>query len=166
MKIMINDDVNMIIFLNKKYLGKIDFNNREKLENYFQKLLKTLKDYYNINLQGYYDIDVYLDSIYGVVLELHKENIEYFGYFDDEIEMQLIFHNTHFLYEIEEPFWIDHHVKSHISIYRYQNKLYLKINDDLSYVLLGKIIEHSKIRYQLNYHLIEKEKNLVAISEK
>lgn len=161
MKIIINDDVNMIIFLNKMYLEEIDFHDCDKLERYFRKLFKTLKEHYNIPISGYYEIQVYLDTSYGVILELNHQELEYFGYFDDEIEMQLIIHNSIFLYEIEEPFWIDSHLKSKISLYQYRKKLYLKINDPIDFISLGKIIEHSKIKYQLDTKMIVKEKNLV-----
>ena len=112
MKIIVNDDINMIIFLNKIYLNQIDFEDKEKLEIYFRKLLKTLKEFYKININGYYEINVYVDNNYGVILELKKEEIEYFSYYEDEVDMQLIVHNTVFLYEIEDYFWIEKELKN------------------------------------------------------
>ena len=52
MKIIVNDDINMIIFLNRMYLDDIDFKSKDELEIYFQKLLKILKTYYKINIQN------------------------------------------------------------------------------------------------------------------
>lgn len=163
MKIIINDDINMIIFLNKLYLDDIDFNNKSELEMYFQRLLKILKIYYKISINGYYEINVYIDKYYGVILKLKKEEIEYFGYFDDEVDMQLIIHNTTFLYEIEDCFWIDDELKKKILLYKHNNKLYAIINQKIDHLSLGKIMENSIIRYDLDNKIILKEKNLITI---
>lgn len=163
MKVIINDDVNMIIFLNKMYLKEIHFHEYDELEKEFKNLLKVLKRYYHINISGYYDVDVYLDSFYGAVLELNHEEMEYFGYFDDEIEIQLKIRHIDFLYKIEDPFFLDSSLKSKVSIYKYKQKLYLKINKKIDDFLLGKIIENSKIQYKLDYNMIIKEKNLVNV---
>ena len=150
MKIIVNDDINMIIFLNKIYLNQIDFEDKEKLEIYFRKLLKTLKEFYKININGYYEINVYVDNNYGVILELKKE------------EIQLIVHNTVFLYEIEDYFWIEKELKNKILLYKYNKKIYMVINHNIDDILLGKIIENSNLKYKDNQKII-KEKNLITI---
>ena len=162
MKIIVNDDINMIIFLNKIYLNQIDFEDKEKLEIYFRKLLKTLKEFYKININGYYEINVYVDNNYGVILELKKEEIEYFSYYEDEVDMQLIVHNTVFLYEIEDYFWIEKELKNKILLYKYNKKIYMVINHNIDDILLGKIIENSNLKYKDNQKII-KEKNLITI---
>lgn len=162
MKIIVNDDINMIIFLNKIYLNQIDFEDKEKLEIYFRKLLKTLKEFYKININGYYEINVYVDNNYGVILELKKEEIEYFNYYEDEVDMQLIVHNTVFLYEIEDYFWIEKELKNKILLYKYNKKIYMVINHNINDILLGKIIENSNLKYKDNQKII-KEKNLITI---
>ena len=162
MKIIVNDDINMIIFLNKIYLNQIDFEDKEKLEIYFRKLLKTLKEFYKININGYYEINVYVDNNYGVILELKKEEIEYFSYYEDEVDMQLIVHNTVFLYEIEDYFWIEKELKNKILLYKYNKKIYMVINHNVDDILLGKIIENSNLKYKDNQKII-KEKNLITI---
>ena len=162
MKIIVNDDINMIIFLNKIYLNQIDFEDKEKLEIYFHKLLKTLKEFYKININGYYEINVYVDNNYGVFLELKKEEIEYFSYYEDEVDMQLIVHNTVFLYEIEDYFWIEKELKNKILLYKYNKKIYMVINHNVDDILLGKIIENSNLKYKDNQKII-KEKNLITI---
>ena len=163
MKIIINDDINMIIFLNKMYLLNIDFNNEENIEKYFKKLLKKLKNYYNININGYYEIDVYIDKLYGVVLELEKQELEYYGYFDDEVDMQITIYNKEFVYEIKDYFWIDDKIKNKTKIYKYKNKLYLVVKEKIKELELGKILEHSKIIYNLNNNLIIREQNELEV---
>ena len=162
MKIIVNDDINMIIFLNKIYLNQIDFEDKEKLEIYFRKLLKTLKEFYKININGYYEINVYVDNNYGVILELKKEEIEYFSYYEDEVDMQLIVYNTVFLYEIEDYFWMEKELKNKILLYKYNKKIYMVINHNIDDILLGKIIENSNLKYKDNQKII-KEKNLITI---
>lgn len=163
MKIIVNDDINMIIFLNRMYLDDIDFKSKDELEIYFQKLLKILKTYYKININGYYEINVYIDKNYGAILELKKEELEYFGYFEGEVDMQLIIHNSDFLYEIEDYFWIDSDLRKKISLYKYNNKIYMKIIKNIDNITLGKVIENGKIKYHLDSKIIAKEKNLINI---
>ena len=150
------------MILNKIYLNQIDFEDKEKLEIYFHKLLKTLKEFYKININGYYEINVYVDNNYGVILELKKEEIEYFSYYEDEVDMQLIVHNTVFLYEIEDYFWIEKELKNKILLYKYNKKIYMVINHNVDDILLGKIIENSNLKYKDNQKII-KEKNLITI---
>ena len=124
--------------------------------------MKTLKEFYKININGYYEINVYVDNNYGVILELKKEEIEYFSYYEDEVDMQLIVHNTVFLYEIEDYFWIEKELKNKILLYKYNKKIYMVINHNIDDILLGKIIENSNLKYKDNQKII-KEKNLITI---
>jgi len=163
LKIIINDDINMIIFLNRLYILDIDFKQPENIEKYFKNLLKKLSDYYDINISGYYEINVYIDKFYGVVLELEKQELEYYGYFDDEVDMQIIIHDKDFIYEIKDYFWIDDELKKKTKLYKYKSKLYLFINEKINDLELGKILEHSKIIYKLDNDLITRKQNELGV---
>ena len=76
--------------------------------------------------------------------------------------MQLIVHNTVFLYEIEDYFWIEKELKNKILLYKYNKKIYMVINHNIDDILLGKIIENSNLKYKDNQKII-KEKNLITI---
>lgn len=158
MKIIIDDDINMIIFLNRTYLKNIDFDDQTKLEEYFEELLLKLKNYYLINIQGFYEINVYIDKYYGVVLELQKQDIEYFGYYDTEVDMKIIIHNSEFLYKIDDFYWIDEKILKKINLYKHKGNIYLKIDKYVKNAEMATIVENSKIRYKNNYIIQEKNK--------
>ena len=48
------------------YLEEINFDDKEQLEKYFQKLFRLLKLNYQIEISGYYEIDIYIDDFYGI----------------------------------------------------------------------------------------------------
>lgn len=156
MHIKIIDELNMIIYLNKFKLGNIDFNKREDLQDYFKNLFFNLKVYYNIDVNGFYNINVFKDRFYGIVLEIEKEDLDYMEYFNGSIDMNISIQSQNFLYEIDDYFNIDKKILDKIKIYQYKNKLYLEIIEELSNINMAKICEFSKIIYQDNVNTIIK----------
>ena len=142
MKIIINDDINMIIFLNKEYL-KIDFNNIDELEDYFKDLFLTLKNIYNIKLNGFYYIEVFVDKNYGVILELEKEELEYIDYYDNQVDMRVTVNDSEFMYLIN-----DYDLNDIMEIYSFQNNLYGKLKKQINRIKMGEILEKGKIIYK------------------
>ena len=69
------------IYLKKEIIGNINLRDKEILENYLRDLFKKLKDKYDIEIFGYYEIIVYIDEFYGVILHLEKEELDYYDYF-------------------------------------------------------------------------------------
>ena len=114
MKIIINDRI--IIYLNNEYLKYKNYD-ISKIEEYFKSIFQTLKYCYNLEIYGYYEIDVYIDKNYGIVIEMEKDDIDFECY--DQIDMRVTFHNQKFLYQIED---IEYNKK----IYKYKNKYYIK----------------------------------------
>lgn len=114
MKIIINDKI--IIYLNNEYLKYKNYD-ISKIEEYFKSIFQTLKYCYNLEIYGYYEIDVYIDKNYGIVIEMEKDDIDFECY--DQIDMRVTFHNQKFLYQIED---IEYNKK----IYKYKNKYYVK----------------------------------------
>ncbi|MDD2435628.1 MAG: hypothetical protein PHO63_05190 [Bacilli bacterium] len=140
MKIEVKNDNNLIVFLNKKYTDKIDFSDRSSLESYFRQLFLKLKNNYQLKISGYYDINVYIDKYYGIILEMFQESIECFDYFNS-IDMKVnIITNSEFLYQVND-------FNKDYPVYIYRGKLYLRINKDISFIELGKIIENGIIIY-------------------
>ena len=144
MKIIINDDINMIIFLNKEYLT-INIDDSDNLENCFKELFLILKDIYDIKINGYYSIDVYVDSYYGAVLELVKEELEYIDYYDNQVDMRITIHDSNFVYKFEDYFLAR---KLNLNLYLYKNEVYGKINGLENNAQMGRIIENSEVLYK------------------
>lgn len=147
MKTCIQDN-KIILFIKKHHLEKIDFNNKKDLEKYFRKLFSILKENYDIKLNGYYTIDVYRDNYYGAVIELEKEDLEYYDYFDNQIDMRINNHgNVKILYLIEDYFDLDEEILKKSKIYLYKKHLYLDLINNLNNRLYAKLLEHSKLIY-------------------
>ncbi|MBQ9181940.1 MAG: hypothetical protein IJ134_04840 [Bacilli bacterium] len=160
MKFNIVSDTQIIIFLNKNYVSDINFKDKDELEDYFRFLFLNLKKNYNINFSGYYIINVYLDKYYGSVIELEKEEFEYYDSFTNQVDMRISVIDSNFLYEIEDPYFLDN--LDNFKIYTYKNKFYLQIEKDISNIQISNIVEHSNIVYSDTEDIIYKSE-LVTI---
>lgn len=140
-----------IIYLNQFNLINIDFNAMDILEDNFKKLIKKLNTYYHIDINGYYNINVYLDKYYGAILQMEKEDIGYYDYFDnDTIAMRIKKIETSFLYEVDDTLFAKNFFNKFKLITK-NNHIYLKIIDDLSYKEYLLLTEMSKIIYDKHY---------------
>ena len=136
-----------IIYLNQFNLIDIDFKNMNILEDSFKKLLKKLNNYYHIDINGYYNINVYIDSYYGAILQIEKESLDYYDYFEsDTIAMRIKKIDADFLYEVED-FLFAKDFLNKFKLITKNNHIYLKIIDDLSYKEYLLLTEMSKIVY-------------------
>lgn len=121
MKIEI-DDEDIILFLRKDKIKKFDFNEIEEIEEYFRTLLLKLEENYHIQIEGFYNIQVFLDKKEGMVLKLQKEDIDYYHSFH-QIEMRIMKEDTCFLYQVDD---ILDFLNLNVDIYQYQNQFYIK----------------------------------------
>lgn len=154
MKIVINDDNNLIIYINKMYLKDIDFNDNLELQKYFKNILSKLNYYYNIIINGYYELDIYTDPLYGIIIELEKLENDYLDYYDDEVELHIVLHNTNFLYQLEDYFF-NLKIKNKFDYYLYKNNLFTKIKKELNEYEFGTLLECSSINYKDNENIIK-----------
>ncbi|MGE5456442.1 MAG: hypothetical protein ACM3O4_05005 [Ignavibacteriales bacterium] len=140
MKVDIKNENDLIVFLNNKYIENINFNDRNNLETYFRSLFLKLKNIYGINITGYYNINVYINEYFGVVLEMLKEPLECLDYYNS-VDMQVnIIKDCEFLYQVNDFY-------DKYRMYFYKNKLYLRISKDISFIELGKLLENSVLVY-------------------
>lgn len=148
MKVDIIDENNIIVFLNQFFTKDMNFLDKNLLEDQFRKLFLKLKDTYNIEINGYYDINIYIDKYYGSVLEIKKEEIEYLDYFDDQIDMRIIISKySVFLYKIIDIFEIPKNILKDSLIYKYKNNLYLELKKNIDNIEMGKLLENSFLVY-------------------
>lgn len=141
MKLCVEEDF-YIVYLNKFNLVDIDFSNLDNIEIYFKKILNKIKNKYNIEISGFYLIDIYIDDIYGAVIEIKKEFDDFYEY-DNKIEMTVFMHNTKFLYQIND---IINFINKGYPIYKYKSKYYLEIPKEKRKEI-GRILEFSEIKY-------------------
>ena len=148
MKVYFVDDIFVIHYYEKK----IEEIKKETIEHIIKPILLKIKKIYNIKFEGYYIVNVYLDSYYGIVFEIIKEDLDYF--FNDTVEMQINIMEDHgFLYQIEEiPSFKG-------NIYEKDGKLYFELKEKLNFIEYGKLLEISTIVY--DEEVIEIKKNKI-----
>ncbi len=139
------DEFTIDIYLKKEIIKNIDINNRTNLEKYLKELFIILKDYYNLEILGFYNITIFNDKYYGIILHLKKENIDYYNYFNSEVDMHLLVINTEFLYLVND---IPIDIKEKVDIVIKNSNIYLKIIDKLSNLEMMKLLENSQIIYK------------------
>ena len=157
---LIVDNNKFIVFLNKD--ENIDFDNKTKMEKYFKDLFSKIKNKYNVDISGYYNIDIYIDKYYGSIIEIEDEQLDYYTYFN-QIDMEInVLKNSLFLYEIGYEF-LDKKILDKVICYKIKDKIYLQIISDIDDLLLAKIIEYGHILYGKEVDKIVKQGKKVKL---
>lgn len=141
MKINIIDDSTFIVFHHKT------INDKKELETFLNNIFKRIKEKYNINVNGYYDIDIYINEKYGEIIEINKEDLTYYDLFSNKIEMQVnIINDSLFLLEISDILYKDIYLNK--SIIKYNNKFYIDINniEDITLYENGNLIYGKELK--------------------
>lgn len=145
MKIELVSDNKIVLFLNKLILKDFNVDNPRYWEKYIRKLIINLKDNYDIKLNGEYNAKVYINDMYGIIIELIKLD-DYFSFLDDIVDMRVLFNlDSNFLYEVDDYFYIDY-LGDNIEKYYYNNKYYYKIKNIDNKDLI-RLSDFSKIIY-------------------
>jgi len=136
------DELILDIYIKKELIDNIDFNNKDDLQKYLKNLFKILKNKYSVVIEGFYDITVYVDKFYGVVIHMEKDDIEYYDYFKNQVDMRIITIDTSFLYLVED---IPNDLINKVDVIIIDKDIYLKIKEELSKVEMMKLLEISKV---------------------
>ena len=142
MNIKFIDELILDIYIKKELIDNIDFNNKEDLQKYLKKLFKILKNKYGVVIEGFYDITVYVDKFYGVVIHMEKDDMEYYDYYRNQVDMRIITIETSFLYLVED---IPKYLLNKVDIIIIDKNIYLKIKEELSKVEMMQLLELSKV---------------------
>jgi len=103
----------IVYIYDKKYINN-------DIEDMIKNILNILKEYYNINITNSYDLNLYINKYYGMILEINKKNINSINNIVN-IDLKLL-KDTLFLYEVDDPLdYIDN------EIYYYNNKYYINL---------------------------------------
>ena len=145
MSIKFIDEITFDIYIKKDLVDNIDFNNKDDLEKYLKKLFKILKNKYDILIEGFYDITVYKDKYYGVVIHLEKEDLEYYNYIKNQVDMKVVTIDTEILYLVDDiPFEIINKININIK----NNNILIKLKQELTNLEMMKLLEFSKVVYK------------------
>lgn len=156
MKLLFDND-KIIVFLNNFYTDKIDFNDNRITEKFMHKLISKLKYKYTLDFSGYYDIIIYLDEIYGAVISIAKEELEYFDCFNGQIEMSIKVVKNIFLYELNEL--IESDLLNKFIIYKNKEVFYLRPKETISNIEMGKLLENTRVIFN------QATKEIMRVSE-
>lgn len=145
------------------YLSDMDFSleeNIDVLEEKFREIFLHLKGLYDIDIKGYYRIDIYKDKFYGVIVEIEKEEFEYFDCFDNQVDMRISIHDDFIFYEFDDFFSVPETLSKKLQFYIYHDKIYGKLNDFVSEIDGSKLQEYSSsVLYGSNTKYILQKKN-------
>ena len=126
---MLSNTIIVYLLDNKKYNEDSDI--KKILINVFDNLEK----YYNITFTSDYNLDLYINRYYGMILEI-KENEDFI--YDKIVNLKLnVLRDTLFLYEVDDPLeYINY------EIYYYNDKFYVNAKrEDIN------LIENSNLVY-------------------
>jgi len=126
---MLSNTIIVYLLDNKKYNEDSDI--KKTLINVFDNLEK----YYNITFTSDYNLELYINRYYGMILEI-KENEDFIC--DDIVNLKLnVLRDTLFLYEVDDPLeYINY------EIYYYNDKFYVNAKrEDIN------LIENSNLVY-------------------
>lgn len=139
---LIQYDDDYVFFLNRLYIKNIDFDNNKDVTNYINGVLKKISDCYHIQLKGFYKIYVYINEIYGIILEVMKMD-DYGDYDVDSVDLKIIIKNKSKFFLETSNYDI---VKNMKEFYLSNNKYYF----DIKYIIndFNKYIEHFDIIYK------------------
>ena len=109
---MLSNTIIVYLLDNKKYNEDSDI--KKILINVFD----NLKKYYNITFDSDYNLELYINRYYGMILEI-TENEDFI--YDDIVNLKLnVLRDTLFLYEVDDPLeYINY------EIYYYNDKFYV-----------------------------------------
>lgn len=145
MSIKFIDEYTFDIYVKNIMLKNIDFDNKSDLEKYLKNMFIVLNDKYNIHIEGFYEICVYIDKHYGAIFHLEKENYDYYDYYKNQVDMRITKNNKDFLYVVED---IPKCLLNKVNVLIKNNKIYLKIKKCLSNYEMMLLSENSEIIYE------------------
>ena len=146
MNLKVIDDDNFVLFIiDKKIIPNIDDN---KVATFLKKTFLKIKENFNIDIYGYYDVNIYLDKYYGMIIKLSRTELEYLSYYDKQIEMKIIVSDNQVFYRVFDIYSLDKRIIKNSDVYLYEDKTYLELKKEINFILLGNLLENSEIVYE------------------
>ena len=87
LKIKLLSENSFLVFV----IDKIpNIKNDQELSDYLKSVFEIIKEKNQFDIYGYYDVLIYKDINYGLIIKLDKEELEYFNCYNKQIEMILL----------------------------------------------------------------------------
>jgi len=146
MRLEVIDDDNYKVFINNDYMDDFDIDNNNELGKYIKKVILKIRKIYNVILEGFYEVHVYMLKYLGMIFEI--KNID--RYLSKTIDLKIIVHNDEEVY-LQIP---EYELLGKYKYLKYlDNYFYLNINDIEEDNLY--LIEHYKIVYGDSLQLLK-----------
>ncbi len=155
MKVIIDNEKNILLYLPA---FQMDFHAMDQVEKELRNIFLRLKYYYFIDIQGFYEVKVYKDRHYGLILELKKDLLEYFDYYEDEIEMRIELIEVDFVYEVKDILELPKEIREKSELYLVKNKYYVQVKEEIE---MEKLLENVLGFHYKNNPFLLKEKNRI-----
>ena len=139
MKIKFIDDLTFNIYVSKEEISKIDIKNQEALEKYLKLIFNKIKNRYNIIVEGFYNVIIYIDKSFGIIFNLNKEKLDYYDYFNGQIDLNITIKEVEFLYKIDN---VSNSLLNKLELKQINNNIYYRINKELNNKEYMYLIEH------------------------
>lgn len=147
MKLDVEED-SFIVYLNKDYIQEIDFKIKKQVETCFKGIFNKIRRRLNKDINGFFSIKVFLNNEFGAILLLNKEELEYYDYFANQVDMQIeIEYDAKILLEFEDI--LNMNITDTI-VYLYNNKYYINYIKDIKYVEFANVIYGDKAEFIIN----------------
>lgn len=144
MKIKLLSENSFLVFVTNKIPN---IKNDQELSDYLKNVFEIIKEKTKFDIYGYYEVLIYKDINYGLIIKLDKEELEYFNCYNKQIEMKIaIAEESNILYCIDNLEILKKIPK--FKIYLYKNKLYLELVSKIKYILLGELLEYSEVIFE------------------
>ncbi|MFA7515096.1 MAG: hypothetical protein WCZ09_02710 [Bacilli bacterium] len=144
MKIKIMNVYQIVIYLNNDVLGNVDINNPQQLKSCLKRIIKILDNNYHLKMVGSYSVHIHCNEIYGVIIELNKEEDD--SFFHNVIDLRIKFYpHSEILYGVEDYYNIDI-LGNEVDKYYYHNQFYCRIKN-VNPESLIRFLEHGTIIY-------------------
>lgn len=123
-------------------LDNLDIYNHDEIKDFVQDLFNKILNKYK--LYGKIVFNIFIDKLYGMIIEIKKENDLFIkNLIDIDIKFNL---NISFLYEVDY-FYLSENNITNQNIYYYNNKFYLEIVNDIDEENYFKLLDNSLIIY-------------------
>ena len=144
MKIKLLSENSFLVFV----IDKIpNIKNDQELSDYLKNVFEIIKEKNQFDIYGYYDVLIYKDINYGLIIKLDKEELECFNCYNKQIEMKIVIaEEPNILYCIDNLKILKKISK--FKLYLYKDKLYLELMSKINYMLLGELLEYSEIIFE------------------
>lgn len=141
MKIELIDKLTFDIFIIKEKIKDIKVKDQQEIEKYLMKIIDKLKTIYKLEIEGFYNINIYIDNYYGIMINFNKEKLGYYDYFNGQLELNINIKEVSFLYKIND---IPKKLLNKIEVKQIDNEIYIKIIKELNQKEFMNLIEHTE----------------------